>query len=370
MTLSYDAGTFTLETREGTFEFVGRDIVSIEGRAKKTIVKLNKAGMPHMLRLAASNGFTYASTLEGYRQDSLTIDISGGGGTTDLFTNTTASEFVKTNATNDGLESVDLFGSTTAGNIVKTNSGNNGLESVNLFTNTADKFAVGVNSSNNNLSKFKAYYNEADTARSNFVVGRQTDVIGTASAVYFPENSIVIGNDPIGNKTINSSGKVNVIAFKADEVKLSDITVIGNSTQKAFISHGGQIRRKYYNIISDSAASPNYPLVGLIMGGYINGSDSAKTLTVSLNSIDYLKTYFIDSSNGNDKWLHAEFDFIVDNTVATSTNHITLSLSGSDLSVNGTDSLVVNAGTIGKFTAVIHRTPGGAYQKVKICRVF
>jgi len=39
MTLSYDAGTFTLETREGTFEFVGRDIVSIEGRAKKTIGK-------------------------------------------------------------------------------------------------------------------------------------------------------------------------------------------------------------------------------------------------------------------------------------------------------------------------------------------
>ena len=43
MTLSYDAGTFTLETREGTFEFVGRDIVSIEGRAKKTIVKLSYA---------------------------------------------------------------------------------------------------------------------------------------------------------------------------------------------------------------------------------------------------------------------------------------------------------------------------------------
>ena len=346
MTLSYDAGTFTLETREGTFEFVGRDIVSIEGRAKKTIVKLNKAGMPHMLRLAASNGFTYASTLEGYRQDSLTIDISGGGGTTDLFENTTASQFVKTNATNDGLESEDLF------------------------LNTADKFAVGVNSSNNELSKFKAYYNEADTAKSNFVVGRQTDVIGTAGSNLFPENSIVIGNDPIGNKTINSSGKVNVIAFKADEVKLSDITVIGNSTQKAFISHGGQIRRKHYNIISDSAASPNYPLVSLIMGGYINGSDSAKTLTVSLDSIDNLKTYFINSANGSDKWLHAEFDFIVDNTVATSTNHVTLSLSGSDLSVNGTDSLVVNAGTIGKFTAVIHSTPGNAYQKVKICRVF
>lgn len=346
MTLSYDAGTFTLETREGTFEFVGRDIVSIEGRAKKTIVKLNKAGMPHMLRLAASNGFTYASTLEGYRQDSLTIDISGGGGTTDLFENTTASK------------------------VVKTNSNNNGFESIDLFNDTNPKFAVGVNSNNNGLSKFKAYYNEADTDKSNFVVGRQTDVIGTPSYMYFPENSIVIGNDPIGNKTISSSGKVNVIAFKADEVKLSDITVIGNSTQKAFISHGGQIRRKYYNIISDSAASPNYPLVSLIMWGYINGSDSAKTLTVSLDSIDNLKTYFINSANGSDKWLHAEFDFIVDNTVATSTNHITLSLSGSDLSVNGTDSLVVNAGTIGKFTGIIHSTSGGAYQKVKICRVF
>ena len=324
MTLSYDAGTFTLETREGTFEFVGRDIVSIEGRAKKTIVKLSKAGMPHMLRLAASNGFTYASTLEGYRQDSIAIDISGGAG----------------------------------------------FESANLFTNTANKFAVGVNSSNNELSKFKAYYNEADTVKSNFVVGRQTDVIGTAGSDNFPEDSIVIGNDPIGNMTISSSGKTNIIGFKADEIKLSNITVIGNSTQKAFISHGGQIRRKYYNIISDSAASPNYPLVSLIMGGYINGSDSAKTLTVSLDSIGNLKAYFINSANGSDKWLHAEFDFIVDNTVATSTNHITLSLSGSDLSVNGTDSLVVNAGTIGKFTAVIHSTPDGAYQKVKICRVF
>ena len=322
MTLSYDAGTFTLETREGTFEFVGRDIVSIEGRAKKTIVKLNKAGMPHMLRLAASNGFTYASTLEGYRQDSLTIDISGGGGTTDL------------------------------------------------FTNTADKFAVGVNSSNNEFSKFKVYYNEADTVKSNFVVGRQTDVIGTAGSNLFPEDSIVIGSDPIGNKTINSSGKSNIIAFKADEIKMSDITVIGNSFQKIFISHGSQIRRKHHNIYPDSAASPVYAFTSLIINGYINGSDSAKTLTVSLDSIDNLKTYFINSANGSDNWLHAEFDFIVDNTVATSTNHVTLLLSGSDLSVNGTDSLVVNAGTIGKFTAVIHSTPDGAYQKVKICRVF
>ena len=44
-------------------------------------------------------------------------------------------------------------------------------------------------------------------------------------------------------------------SIKADEVKLSDITVIGNSTQKAFISHGGQIRRKYYNIISNPVIS-------------------------------------------------------------------------------------------------------------------
>ena len=251
---------------------------------------------------------------------------------------------------------------------LSNNSGGGGI--TDLFTNTADKFAVGVNSSNNEFNKFKAYYNEADIAKSNFVVGRQTDVIGTAGSNNFPENSIVIGNDPIGNKTINSSGKVNVIAFKADEIKLSDITVVGNSTQKAFISHGGQIRRKYYNIISDSTASPEYTLTSLVTGGYINGSDSAKTLTVSLTGISDLKTYFINSANGSDKWLHAEFDFIIDNTVATSTNHITLSLNGSDLSVNGNDSLVVNAGTIGKFTAVVYSTPGGAYQKVKICRVF
>lgn len=346
MTLSYDAGTFTLETREGTFEFIGRDIVSIEGRAKKTIVKLSKAGMPHMLRLAASNGFTYASTLEGYRQDSIAIDISGGGGTTDLFTNTTASEFVKTNATNDGFESIDLF------------------------ANTANKFAVGVNSSNNELSKFKAYYNEADTAKSNFVVGRQTDVIGTPGFMYFPENSIVIGNDSIGNKTINSSNKSNIIAFKADEVRLSDITAIGNSTQKVFISHGSQIRRKYWMLYPDSAESPVYTFTSLIINGYINGSDSAKTLNIQLIDINQLKTYFINSANGSDKWLHTEFDFIIDNTIGTGTNHITVAVSGNDISVNGTDNLVVNAGTIGKFTGIIHSTPGGAYQKVKICRVF
>ena len=35
MTLSYDAGTFTLETREGTFEFVGRDM----GKVTKTVIE-------------------------------------------------------------------------------------------------------------------------------------------------------------------------------------------------------------------------------------------------------------------------------------------------------------------------------------------
>lgn len=295
---------------------------------------------------------------------------SGGGGTTDLFTNTTASEFVKTNATNDGLESIDLFENTTASKVVKTNSNNNGLESIDLFNDTNPKFAVGVNSNNNGLSKFKVYYNEADATKSNFVVGRQTDVIGTPGFMYFPENSIVIGNDSIGNKTINSSNKSNIIAFKADEVRLSDITAIGNSTQKVFISHGSQIRRKYWMLYPDSAESPVYTFTSLIINGYINGSDSAKTLNIQLIDINQLKTYFINSANGSDKWLHTEFDFIIDNTIGTGTNHITVAVSGNDISVNGTDNLVVNAGTIGKFTGIIHSTPGGAYQKVKICRVF
>ena len=297
---------------------------------------------------------------------------SGGGGTTDLFTNTTASKFVKTNSTNDGLESTDLFENTNASQFVMTNSTNDGLESVNLFADTKANYGVGVNSTNNGLEKNKFYYKEETDLNASILIGRQSDPWTTASTgpQYTIPKSIIIGSDS-GNKTITKNTLSGIIALNSPEVRQSDIVSIGNYYHKVFITNGNQIRRKYYYIVSDSTASPTYSLLSLIMGGYVNGFDSAKTLTITLDNIDEeLREYFINISLGNDKWIHTEMDFIVDNTVATGSNHVTVAVSGNDISVNGTDNLVVNAGTIGKFTAVIHSTPGGAYQKVKICRVF
>ena len=297
---------------------------------------------------------------------------SGGGNTTDLFTNTTASEFVKTNTTNDGLESENLFANTIASQFVKTNSGNNGFDTVNLFANTKPNYTVKVNATNDAIESSKFYYKEEADLNASILIGRQSDPWTTANTTpqYTIPKSIIIGSDS-GNKTISKNTLSGIIALNSPEVRQSDIVSIGNYYHKVFITNGNQIRRKYFYILSDSAASPTYSLLNLIMGGYVNGFDSAKTLTVTLDNIDTeLREYFINISLGNDKWIHTEFDFIVDNTVATGTNHITVAVSGNDISVNGTDNLVVNAGTIGKFTGIIHSTPGGAYQKVKVCRVY
>ena len=69
---------------------------------------------------------------------------SGGGNLEELFVNTSASQLVATNSTNDGLESVNLFEDTTALQFVKTNSTNDGLQSVNLFSETTVNKAVKV----------------------------------------------------------------------------------------------------------------------------------------------------------------------------------------------------------------------------------
>ena len=297
---------------------------------------------------------------------------SGGGNSTDLFTNTTASEFVKTNSTNDGLESENLFANTFASKIIKTNSSNSGFESFDLFADTKANYALGANANNNAIERSKFYYKEETDLNASILIGRQSDPWTTASTgpQYTIPKSIIIGSDS-GNKTISKNTLSGIIALNSPEVRQSDIVSIGNYYHKVFITNGNQIRRKYYYIVSDSAASPTYSLLSLIMGGYVNGFDSAKTLTITLDNInEELREYFINISLGNDKWIHTEMDFIVDNTVATGSNHVTVAVSGNDISVNGNDSLVVNAGTIGKFTAIIHSTPGGAYQKVKICRVF
>ena len=321
---------------------------------------------------------------------------SGGGGTTDLFANTNPYQFLKVNATNDGLESqdlflntvgsklvktsannmgfeyFDLFANTTASQFVKINSSNTGLESINLFANTKANYALAANADNNAVERSKFYYKEDAELNASILIGLQSNPWTTASTgpQFTVPKSIIIGSDG-GNHTVSTNTLSGIIALNSPQVRQSNIVSIGNYYHKVFITNGNQIRRKYFYILPDSAASPEYSLLSLIMGGYINGSDSAKTLTVTLNNIDTeLREYFINISLGNDKWMHTEMDFIVDNTMSTSANHVTVAVSGDDISVNGTDNLVVNAGTIGKFTAVIHSTPGNAYQKVKICRVF
>ena len=314
MTLSYDAGTFTLETREGTFEFVGRDIVSIEGRAKKTIVKLSKAGMPHMLRLAASNGFTYASTLEGYRQDSLTIDISGGGGTTDLFTNTTASQAVQVNTTNDGLEGM--------------------------------------------LLKYD------DTKKSLFIgnpVG-QSDAL-TGSRI------VAIGANNNGNDVFNPSLDTynDTIAINSIPLKRSKYISIGNGSHLGFISNGGRVTlRRVMTLTTDTGTD----IRNLVERGFKATTDSAKTITINNPIFNTISNIAGSTTFTYTEWLGAQLDFIIDNTIATGTNHITIALSATGLSVNGTDSLIVNAGTIGKFAVIVTDPITGDTGTAKICRVF
>lgn len=273
---------------------------------------------------------------------------SGGGNSTDLFTNTTASKFVKTNSTNDGLESTDLF------------------------ANTKPYYGVGVNSTNNGFEKMKFHYSEDSESVPNILIGRQTDPSGDGLLHYVPKKSVVIGSESL-NKTLTTENLSRIIAINSPSITQSNIIAIGNSYNTKFISHGTPVRRKYLGIFPDSAANPNYQFSQLITtGSYVNGSDSAKTFTITLDNIDIeLRQSFLDTSaNGSDKWIHTEVDFLIDNTIATGTNHVTVAVSGNDISVNGTNNLVVNAGTIGKFTAVVYSTSGGAYQKVKICRVF
>ena len=314
MTLSYDAGTFTLETREGTFEFVGRDIVSIEGRAKKTIVKLNKAGMPHMLRLAASNGFTYASTLEGYRQDSLTIDISGGGGTSDLFKNTTALQAVQANATNDELESMLL-----------------------KYDDTKKSLFIGK-----------------PISQSDALTGSRIVAIGANN-----------NGDDVFNPSLDSYN--DTIAINSIPLKRSKYVSIGNGAHLGFISNGGRVTlRRVMSLTTDTGAD----IRNLVERGFKATTDSAKTITINNHIFNTISNIAGSTTLTYTEWLGAQLDFIIDNTIATGTNHITIALSATGLSVNGTDSLIVNAGTIGKFAIIVTDPITGDTGTAKICRVF
>lgn len=333
MTLSYDAGTFTLETREGTFEFVGRDIVSIEGRAKKTIVKLSKAGMPHMLRLAASNGFTYASTLEGYRQDSIAIDISGGGGTTDLFTNTTASEFVKTNATNDGLESVNLFGGTTASQAVQANSTNDGLESMALKMSLA-----------------------TSTITKNILIGSTVnEVLPTLSNVI----SICTEKDSGDILTASAlNGQQSIVSIDSPPLLRGGIVAIGNFHHELFLVHGAFVNKTQLSTVSSDRSITFQELCA----GIYNSTDSAKTVTITNTQVAQFSSLAISpylNSGGT------EYQFIVDNSLATGTNTLTLVFTNAMFVVPTPADLVVAAGKIVKFSLVI-----GVNGKAIINKIF
>ena len=314
MTLSYDAGTFTLETREGTFEFVGRDIVSIEGRAKKTIVKLSKAGMPHMLRLAASNGFTYASTLEGYRQDSIAIDISGGGGTTDLFTNTTALQAVQANSTNDGLEGMLL-----------------------KYNDTKKSLFIGK-----------------PVSQSDALTGSRIIAIGANN-----------NGDDVFNTSLDSYN--DTIAINSIPLKRSKYVSIGNGAHLGFISNGGRVTlRRVMALTTDTGID----IRNLVERGFTATTDSAKTITINNHIFNTISNIAGSVNFTYTEWIGAQLDFIIDNTIATGTNHITIALSATGLSVNGADSLVVNAGTIGKFAVIVTDPIVGDAGTAKICRVF
>ena len=314
MTLSYDAGTFTLETREGTFEFVGRDIVSIEGRAKKTIVKLSKAGMPHMLRLAASNGFTYASTLEGYRQDSIAIDISGGGGATDLFTNTTALQAVQANSTNDGLEGMLL-----------------------KYNDTKKSLFIGK-----------------PVSQSDALIGSRIIAIGANN-----------NGDDVFNTSLDSYN--DTIAINSIPLKRSKYVSIGNGAHLGFISNGGRVTLRRVMALTTNTGTD---ICNLVERGFKATTDSAKTITINNHIFNTISNIAGSVNFTYTEWIGAQLDFIIDNTIATGTNHITIALSATGLSVNGADSLVVNAGTIGKFAVIVTDPIVGDAGTAKICRVF
>ena len=311
MTLSYDAGIFTLETREGTFEFVGRDIVSIEGRAKKTIVKLSKAGMPHMLRLAASNGFTYAYTLEGYRQNSIAIDISGGGGggATDLFANTTALQAVQANSTNDGLEGMALKMSLATSTITK-----------NILIGST------VNEVLPNLSNVISICTEKDSG----------DIL-TASIL---------------------DGQQSIISIDSPPLLRGGIVAIGNFHHELFLTHGAFVNKTPLSTVSSDRSMSFQSLCT----GIYNSTDSAKTVTITDTQTAQFSSLAISlylNSSGT------EYQFIVDNTLATGTNTLTLVFTNSIFVVPTPADLIVAAGKIAKFSLVI-----GVNGKAIINKIF
>ena len=110
---------------------------------------------------------------------------------------------------------------------------------------------------------------------------------------------------------------------------------------------------------------------------YISNNDSPLTITITENIgdfiianlnnyVNYTNNTFIKSTDDVTTFIGATFPIILNNIHSTSTNTLTLNLgTNTGLTVNGTDSLVVAAGTVGKFEVVITSA-----TTAKVCRVY
>lgn len=278
---------------------------------------------------------------------------SGGGGTTNLFTNTTASEFVKTNATNDGLESEDLFENTAASQFVKTNSTNDGLQSVNLFSETTANKAVKANSTNTGLEDLPI---SIDETNKKVLIGETFANSGSIT-----NQCVLISGDNSGNNAINgTTSKSNIIGINAVGIKRGNISVIGNLAYKTFVAFGNMINGFNASYLTVSSTIGVETLLGYTL---VNSTTNTLTMTIS-GSVDNLVNYHGVVNN------NATLAFIVDNTTANTGNDFTIAFSDPTFSVNGTDSLVVSSGNVGKFEIYIYYDSLNSVKKAKVCRVY
>lgn len=144
------------------------------------------------------------------------------------------------------------------------------------------------------------------------------------------------------------------------------------------------IQKKLYQLLT---ASTSISLSSISRKIVINDTDTAKTITINqpigdyltqnsmsftgeVSDVDYIEgsvingyKYTLDDIN---TFYGSIITVLLDNTKATTGNNLTLALfNGTGLTVNGSDSLVVEAGNVGKFEIVV-TSPTTA----KVCRVF
>ena len=278
---------------------------------------------------------------------------ASSGGTTNLFTDTTANQFVKTNATNDGLESINLFDSTSAGQFLKTNTENSGFQSVNLFNDTLANKAVKANSTNTGLEDLPI---SIDETNKKVLIGETFANSGSIN-----NQCVLISGDNSGNNAINgTTSKSNIIGINAVGIKRGNISVIGNLAYKTFVAFGNMINGFNASYLTTSSTISVETLSQYTLA---NSTTNALTMDIS-GSVDNLMNYHgVVNTN-------ATLAFIVDNTMANTGNNFTIAFSDPTFSVNGTDSLVVSSGNVGKFEIYIYYDSLNSVKKAKVCRVY